>query len=115
MKILRAPVLLVGVCFAIGLAGAEPDEVAHSRIKRQPVVSSNVASIGYSRHLHALEVEFTRGAIYRFLDVPAKVHRDLLAAESKGRFITENIRGKYNFVRVRGPRARAEPPVLAAP
>ena len=65
------------------------------------MTSTNVASVGYSRHLRALEIEFTRGAIYRFLDVPPKVHQGLIAAESKGRFIAENIRGKYRFVRVR--------------
>ena len=89
------------------LAFAEPDGVVPSRIKRTPVVSSNVASIGYGRHLHALEIEFLRGAVYRFLNVPAGVYRDLLASESKGRFIAEHLRGKYEFVRVRPRRSDA--------
>ena len=73
-----------------------------------PVVSSNVASVGYSHHLHALEIEFVRGAVYRFLNVPADVYRDLLASESKGRFIFERLRGKYEFVRIR-PRRSGSP------
>ena len=99
MKLFRLPVLLVFLCLTTALA--ETDEQIRSRIKRQPVASTNVASVGYSRELHALEIEFTRGAIYRFLNVQPRVYRDLMAAPSKGRFIAENIRGKYRFVRVR--------------
>ncbi len=78
-----------------------PEDAIVSRIKRQPVVSSNVASVGYSRHLRALEIEFTRGAIYRFLDVPKSVYRALMESSSKGHFIAENLRDRYRFVRVR--------------
>ena len=99
MKLFRLPVLLAFLCLTTALA--ESDEQIRSRIKRQPVASTNVASVGYSRQLHALEIEFTRGAIYRFLNVQPRVYRDLMASPSKGHFIAENIRGKYRFVRVR--------------
>lgn len=100
---MKAPPLLslVVLFLFLALASAAPEEEVVSRIKRAPVVSSNVASIGYSRHLHALEIEFVRGAVYRFLDVQPRLYRQLLAADSKGRFIAENLRGKYRFVRVR--------------
>lgn len=75
-----------------------------SHIKRLPVVSSNVASVGYSRRLHALEIEFTRGATYRYLDVSREVYEQLLATDSKGGFVDKYIRGKYRFVRVRSSR-----------
>jgi hypothetical protein len=99
MKLFRLPVLFAFLCLTTALA--EPEEQIRSRIKRQPVVSTSVASVGYSRQLHALEIEFARGAIYRFLEVQPRVYRDLMAAPSKGHFIAENIRGKYRFVRVR--------------
>jgi KTSC domain len=41
------------------------------------------------------------------LDVPPSLHRELLAADSKGHFIAENLRGKYKFVRVRPRRNEA--------
>ena len=63
-------------------------------------LATNVASVGYSRQLHVLEIEFVRGAVYRFLDVQPRLYRQLLAADSKGRFIAENLRGKYRFVRI---------------
>lgn len=108
MKLYRAPVLLLLAALSTALAAPDPGDAVRSRIRREPVVSSNVASVGYSRHLRALEIEFTRGAVYRFLDVPPKVHQGLIAARSKGRFIAEYIRGRYRFIRV-----RAQPGPLA--
>ncbi|MEO7166849.1 MAG: KTSC domain-containing protein [Chthoniobacterales bacterium] len=92
--------LLAGILLFVAPVLAQADEVSRSRINRVPVSSSNVASVGYSRHLRALEIEFVRGAVYRFVNVPPAVYRDLLASESKGRFIAEKIRGRYLFVRV---------------
>ena len=101
MKAPRNFLLLAFLLLATSFALAEPNDAVVSRIKREPVVSTNVASVGYSRHLHALEIEFVRGAVYRFLDVPQKLYRQLLASDSKGHFIAENLRGKYDFIRVR--------------
>jgi hypothetical protein len=72
-----------------------------SRIPHQPVVSTGLASIGYSKRLHILEIEFVNGAVYRYSYVPPSVYRDLLAAESKARFYDRNIKGKYPSVLVR--------------
>ena len=77
-----------------------------SRIPRHPVESSALAAVGYSKRLHALEIEFHDGLIYRWADVPLPVYRDLMAAESKARFYNRNIRGKYYCVRVRPKRKR---------
>lgn len=105
MIVLRNVVwLALAIVFLQGAAAA-PQEGAVSRIRRESVVSSNVASVGYSRHLRALEVEFTRGAIYRFLDVPRTVYRDLMESESKGHFIAEHLRGHYRFIRIRSGEA----------
>jgi hypothetical protein len=72
-----------------------------SHIRRAPVQSTALASVGYSKRLHALEIEFRNGAIYRYLEVEASVHQDLLNAPSKARFYDENIRGKYQRLHVR--------------
>ena len=101
MKTPSIVALLAILFFSAPVARAEPGGVVVSRIKRTPVESSNVASVGYSRHLHALEIQFVRGAVYRFLNVPAGVYRELLASASTGHFIAENLRGKYEFLRIR--------------
>ena len=87
--------LLALLFFSAPLAFAEPAGVVASRIKRTPVVSSNVASIGYSRHLRALEIEFVRGAVYRFLTVPAGVYRYLPASEPKGHVLADHPPALY--------------------
>ena len=93
---------LLALFFPVGaLALAEPAGTEVSRIPRVRVQSSNVASVGYSRHLQVLEIEFTRGAVYRFLEVRPIVYRELMAAQSKGHFIAEYIRDRYTFIRMR--------------
>ena len=72
-----------------------------SHIKREAVESTAIASIGYSKRLHALEIEFRNGAIYRYLEVNPSTHRDLINAKSKARFYDDNIRKKYRSLHVR--------------
>ncbi|MEP6698912.1 MAG: KTSC domain-containing protein [Verrucomicrobiota bacterium] len=81
-------------------AGETP-AVIISRIPRESVQSAALAAIGYSKRLRALEVEFVNGAIYRYLNVPRSVHRELMAAESKARFYDMKIRGHYHSLHVR--------------
>ena len=70
-------------------------------IKRQPVESSVLASVGYDAKTRLLEIEFHSGAIYRYLEVPVEIFRRLLAAESKGRFFGAAIRDKFRSERVK--------------
>ena len=72
-----------------------------SHIPRESVASKGIASIGYSKRLHILEIEFVNGAVYRYLQVAPSVHRDLMAADSKARYYDANIKGNYPSVRVR--------------
>jgi len=72
-----------------------------SHILRQRVESTAIAAIGYSKRRHILEIEFVNGAIYRYLDVPPTVHRELVSAESKARFYDSNIRRHYRSILIR--------------
>ena len=64
---------------------------------RIKVVSSNIASVGYSVEKKVLEIEFVNETIYRFFDVPLGVHAGLLGARSVGQFFHANIKNKYQF------------------
>jgi hypothetical protein len=88
---------------AAGALHAEPVTIV-SHIKRVPVESSAVATVGYSKKLRALEIEFRNGAIYRYLEVGPDVYHALLNARSKARFYDDNIRHKYRSIHVK-PRA----------
>jgi hypothetical protein len=68
---------------------AEPSPAPNhvvSRIPRQPVQSTAIAKIGYSKRRHILEIEFVNGAVYRYLDVPPAIYRGLMSAGSKALF-----------------------------
>ena len=85
-------------------AGAEEQGQITSRIARLPVHSHALAAVGYSKRLHALEVEFVNGAIYRYSNVPPEIYRDLLGAPSKAQFYDANLRGHFPSVHVKPPR-----------
>lgn len=67
---------------------------------REPVESSSVRSLGYDAANRALEVQFTSGAVYRYLDVPSRVVDGLATASSIGRYVAVNVRNAYRFRRV---------------
>ena len=69
-------------------------------MKRQPVESSNLRSVGYDEFLLVLEIEFKSGAVYRYYGVPSEVHDELVNAESVGKYFNANVKSKYNFLKV---------------
>ena len=70
-------------------------------MNREPVQSSNLASVGYDISTSVLEVEFLNGSVYQYYGVPAQVHEGLMNAGSKGSYFYQNIRnGGYPFSRV---------------
>lgn len=69
-------------------------------MKRIAVSSSELLSVGYDPDLCVLEVEFRNGGMYRYFDVPAQEHDNLLTAESLGRYFNAHIRLNYRYSRV---------------
>jgi hypothetical protein len=64
-------------------------------MKRQPVRSASVASLGYDPRTKTLEVEFTSGAVYRYFGVSELEYQRLLESESIGRHLNQAIRNAY--------------------
>ncbi len=96
--------LLVAILIVAGaalLAESPKSNPIVSHIPREPVNSTAIAKVGYSKRRHMLEIEFVNGAIYRYLDVTPSVYRNLMSAESKARFYDFNIRTHYRSVLVR--------------
>ena len=71
-------------------------------MERVAVTSSSIASAGYSAEASTLEVEYCNGSVYRYFAVPRSVFESLLAAASKGSFVSEQIRGRYPYRRMGG-------------
>jgi len=64
-------------------------------MKRLPVDSSAVRSVGYDPKSLVLEIEYTNGSIYDYYDVPPEVYQEFCEADSMGAFV--NFRIKPNF------------------
>ncbi len=64
-------------------------------MRRLPVRSSVIATVGYDDDTALLEVEFTSGDVYRYFAVPPSVHRALMAAESPGAYFNRHISDHY--------------------
>ncbi len=57
--------------------------------------STSVAAVGYDEDRHELSVTFVSGDTYVYAMVPPSVHRELLAAESVGRFVNATVKPTY--------------------
>ena len=69
-------------------------------MRRVPVESHAITSVGYDRATNVLEIEFVDGDVYRYFAVPRRVHQELLAADSLGRYFQAQIRDRYGYERV---------------
>ena len=99
--------LIAGASFAPHARATESANLV-SHIKREAIFSSALAAAGYSKRRHILEIEFVNGAVYRYLDVPPSVYRDLMSAGSKARFYDSNIKGNYRSLRLRAAKSRKD-------
>lgn len=64
-------------------------------MNRISVNSSNLASIGYDSNSNILEIEFNSGGIYEYYNVPESEYRNLMNADSHGKYFAANIRDNY--------------------
>lgn len=75
-------------------------------MRRQPVESSMLRSVGYDPERSILELEFTSGRIYRYFGVPEEMFAELLTAESEGRYFLAQIDDLFPYLQVRSTRSR---------
>lgn len=69
-------------------------------MNRQPVQSSNIESVGYDRKTNVLEIEFHRGGVYQYSNVPESIYQAMLNAASKGTYFHDNIKERYRYIRI---------------
>ncbi len=67
-------------------------------MKLNEVVSSNIKGVGYLGE--DLIVEYKSGVQYKYKNVPEQVYNDLMSAESKGKYMNANVKGKFEFERL---------------
>ena len=64
------------------------------------VESSAIFRLNYDPGTATLFVVFVDGDLYAYFEAPPQVFDAFLAAESKGRFFADEIRGRYAFHKV---------------
>lgn len=69
-------------------------------MERHPVKSSNVESAGYDAEEKVLEIKFRNGGIYQYGGVQPEMYAELLAAESVGRFVSQEVRPGRRGLRI---------------
>lgn len=70
-------------------------------MKRNPVTSSNIASIGYDEETKSLEVEFHNGDIYKYHPVTLEGYNNLMRAKSIGGHFYAHIRNNNTITHER--------------
>ena len=65
-----------------------------------PVVSSNILEVGYEVSDQTLFVRFKGDSLYAYSDVPEDIYQGLLAAESVGKYLNQNVKGTYSYRKV---------------
>ena len=67
----------------------------------EQVQSEAIKAIGYDSATQTLGVEFSRGAVYHYFDVPSSIHAQFMSAPSHGTFHHRFIKSKYRFRHIR--------------
>ena len=64
------------------------------------VKSRMLAAVAYDHDWHHLYLEFRSGDIYCYRDVPVHRYEELLAADSKGKYVRHHILNQYPYQRI---------------
>ena len=65
------------------------------------VKSTSLKSIEYFLEIQMLEVEFVKGSVYDYFDVPQEIYDALINAESVGSFFSKNISKSYVYKKMK--------------
>jgi KTSC domain len=69
-------------------------------LKRQPVQSRILRSVGYDDKTKILEIEFQTGLVYQYSGVPSKVFSDLMHSDEIGKYFSEKVRPRFHTKQV---------------
>src|SRR5579863_7273131 len=98
--------LTVNVRATAGLAGGgrpaySVDMGVVSAVEWMPVESGLFSSTAYRARERQLYLRFHDGKIYRFFDCPVTVYNEFVAAASKARYFSQQIRSHFRYEMVR--------------
>jgi len=69
-------------------------------VQLQEVQSENLKAVGYDKATKVMRILFQSGSCYDYAQVPLKVHKALMASESKGEYFQrEIVGGMYSYTK----------------
>lgn len=68
-------------------------------IKLEPVKSNHFNAIGYDSKSKTLAIKFNNNVVYYYSDYPLHLFNELNQAESKGKYFSSNINGKFKHIK----------------
>jgi hypothetical protein len=68
-------------------------------VKRVPVSSSAVKSVGYDAERQILEIEYSGGRVYHYHDVSPEDHQAMMDAPSHGAHLNSNVKGVFRHTK----------------
>jgi lysyl-tRNA synthetase class 2 len=68
-------------------------------VNRVKLGSAAIAAVNYDEQKSTLDVEFREGETYRYIRVPEVIYRELLRAESAGKF-WNGIKDQFEYVKL---------------
>jgi hypothetical protein len=66
----------------------------------QPLESKMFAAVAYAAERRILYLRFRSGEVYRYFEFPEEQYRELLNAESRGRYFLSHIRNQFRYERL---------------
>jgi hypothetical protein len=69
-------------------------------MKMIPVDSSNLSAVGYDSTTKIMHIRFNSGRLYAYYNVPESIYRELMNAESLGRYFNSLIKGFYDDTKI---------------
>lgn len=72
------------------------------KIPLEELQSSNISGAGYKAEKRILAVRFKSGDIFHYAGVSTEMALAFYAADSKGRYYAEHIKGKFNGQKMTG-------------
>lgn len=69
-------------------------------MERVAVRSRDIAIIGYDVETSTLEIAFRIGGVYRYSGVPEEVYKDLMTAQSQGKYFDQNIKHQFPYQKI---------------
>ena len=69
-------------------------------MKWVPVKSRMLAAVAYNHDWQQLYLKFRSGDVYCYRGVPVERYQELLAADSKGKYVRGHILNRYPYQRI---------------